>query len=97
MRQDSKYVACVVRVDEPRPIAGAMSAVQTAVDDRLALAGVVGASVTITPSVITTSTDSVTVRASADYAANAWAINKLFGGVMVESEITLDHENVAFN
>lgn len=69
---------------------------QTAVEDRLAAAGVQNPTVTITPSVITETTDAVTVRASVDYADNSWAVPKLFSGASVVAEITLDHENIAF-
>ncbi|MEN0109675.1 MAG: TadE/TadG family type IV pilus assembly protein [Planctomycetota bacterium] len=70
---------------------------ETIVNDRLRAAGVVGSTVTIVPGVIDSTTESVTVRASADYEQNSWALPKFFGGMSVNAEITLDHENVAFD
>lgn len=71
--------------------------VTQAVSDRLSSAGVLSPTITIVPSVITDSTTSVTVRVSAPYQANSWTLPKLFSGVDVTAEMTLDHENVAFN
>lgn len=79
-------------------VPGASAAdINQVVNDRLAAAGVMGATVSVTPAVITTDTATVTVRASAPYNANSWTLPKFFDGVDVQSEITLDHENVAFN
>ncbi|MEQ8847322.1 TadE/TadG family type IV pilus assembly protein [Botrimarina sp.] len=79
-------------------VPGATSAAvnDTAVS-RLAAAGVRNATLTITPPVITDETQSVTVRAVAPYNENSWTLPKFFDGVQVRSEITLDHENVAFD
>lgn len=71
--------------------------VDTVVRERLQLAGVISPTVTITPSVITTDTQSVTVQVSAPYGDNSWSVPKYFIGVIVAAEMTLDHENVAFN
>jgi len=79
-------------------VPGATAAeVEQAVLDRLSMAGVIGPSVTITPPVIDSSTTSVTVRVSAPYEQNSWTLPKYFSGVDVVAEMTLDHENVAFN
>lgn len=71
--------------------------VDTVVRDRLQLAGVISPTVTITPAVITSETQSVTVQVSAPYEDNSWALPRYFSGVDVAAEMTLDHENVAFN
>lgn len=79
-------------------VPGATAAeVRTAVEDRLQSAGVVSPSITITPTVIDETTRTVTVAASADYAQNSWAMPKLFDGATIDAQITLDHENVAFD
>jgi Flp pilus assembly protein TadG len=67
------------------------------VRDRLTAAGVRGYTLTITPNVITNTTPAVTVRVSAPYQQNSWTLPKFFSGMNVAAEITLDHENVAFN
>lgn len=79
-------------------IPGATSAeVDQIVRDRLSSAGVLGATVTVTPTAITSSTAAVTVRVSAPYQQNSWTLPKFFAGMNVVGELTLDHENVAFN
>lgn len=71
--------------------------VEAAVQSRLAQAGVVSSTITITPNVIDSSTDEVTVRVSAPYEQNSWLTPQYFTGMTVDSEMTLDHENVAFD
>lgn len=79
-------------------VPGATAAdVNQSVTDRLAAAGVIGATVTVTPPVINSATSAVTVRVSAPYSANSWTLPKFFANVDVVAEMTLDHENVAFN
>lgn len=78
-------------------VPGATSAeVDQTVRDRLTLAGITNANVSITPAVINDTTTSVTVNATAPFAQNSWATPKFFGGVDVVAEITLDHENIVF-
>ncbi len=78
-------------------VPGATSAeVDQTVRDRLNLAGISNASVSITPAVINEATTSVTVNATAPFGQNSWATPKFFGGVNVVAEITLDHENIVF-
>lgn len=67
------------------------------VRDRLQSAGVISPSVVVTPNLITADTTAVTVRVSTPYDQNSWALPKYFSGVDVVAEMTLDHENVAFN
>lgn len=78
------------------PGATAGEAEQAALD-RLQAAGVIGPSVTITPNVITSETQAVTVRITAPYESNSWTLPRYFSGVDVAAEMTLDHENVAYN
>lgn len=79
-------------------IPGATAAeVDQIVRDRLSAAGVISPTVTIAPSVIDSSTTSVTVRATTPYDQNSWTLPKFFSGVTVVAEMTLDHENTAFN
>ncbi|TWT95868.1 TadE-like protein [Botrimarina colliarenosi] len=79
-------------------VPGATAAeVDQAVRDRLALAGVIDPTVTITPSVLNSATTTVTVRVEAPYEENSWTLPKLFSDIDVIAEMTLDHENVAFN
>lgn len=79
-------------------VPGATAAdVNQSVIDRLAMAGVLGATITITPPVIDAATRSVTVRVAAPYDENSWTLPKFFSDVNVVAEMTLDHENVAFN
>ncbi|QDV73345.1 TadE/TadG family type IV pilus assembly protein [Botrimarina mediterranea] len=79
-------------------VPGATAAdVNQSVTERLAMAGVVGATITVTPPVINTSTQAVTVHVAAPYNENSWTLPKFFSGVDVVAEMTLDHENVAFN
>ncbi|QDT68350.1 TadE-like protein [Planctomycetes bacterium MalM25] len=70
--------------------------VDQTVRDRLTLAGISDATISISPAVITDATTSVTVNATAPFGQNSWATPKFFGGVNVVAEITLDHENIVF-
>lgn len=79
-------------------VPGATAAeVNQSVTDRLASAGVFGATITVTPPVINSSTRAVTVRVTAPYDESSWTLPKFFSNVNVVAEMTLDHENVAFN
>ena len=75
---------------------GTSAEVETAVRDRLALAGVVNASVTVEPQVIDENTSSVTARAVCNYADNAWSLPKYFSDLTISAEMTLDHEYVGY-
>ncbi len=78
-------------------VPGATAAqVQTSVTDRLSSAGVVNPTITVTPSVIDSTTTSVTVRASIDCEENSWTLPRFFENQTIVAEMTLDHENVAF-
>ncbi|TWT48678.1 TadE/TadG family type IV pilus assembly protein [Botrimarina hoheduenensis] len=79
-------------------VPGATTAqVEQIVADRLRAAGVLGATIAVSPGVIDTTTRSVTVAATTPYDQNSWALPKFFGGLDVAASITLDHENVAFD
>ena len=79
-------------------VPGATAAeVNQSVTDRLAAAGVLGATVTVTPPVINPSTRAVTVRVSAPYEENSWTLPKFFSSVNVVAEMTLDPENGAIH
>jgi Flp pilus assembly protein TadG len=79
-------------------VPGATAAdVNQSVADRLVAAGVYGATITVTPPVIDAATRTVTVRVAAPYEENSWTLPKFFADVDVVAEMTLDHENVAFN
>ena len=71
--------------------------VERTVQDRLAAAGIVSATIQVTPTVIDDDTEEVTVGVTAPFEQNSWALPKFFGGMTVDAQITLDHENVAFD
>ena len=69
-------------------VPGATTAeVNQSVTDRLASAGVFGATITVTPPVINASTRSVTVRVTAPYDENSWTLPKFFANVDVVAEM----------
>lgn len=58
--------------------------------------GVRNASVTVTPSVFSSSTSTVTVRVRCSYADSSWMRPVFLANTDIVSEITLDHENKAY-
>ncbi|MEM9354246.1 MAG: TadE/TadG family type IV pilus assembly protein [Planctomycetota bacterium] len=76
-----------------------MGSTATDVEDKsneiLAAAGITGATVSVTPSVINDATEEVNVQVSAAYADNSWLVPRLFNSLVIVANISLDHENVA--
>ena len=72
------------------------SQVEASVTARLASAGVVNPTITVTPAIINSSTMAITVQASIDCAENSWTLPRFFENQTITAEITLDHENIAF-
>jgi hypothetical protein len=70
--------------------------VSSAAQAVLSAAGIANASVTVTPTVFTSSTETVTVRVSCPFASNSWLPPRFFGSEPIVSEVTLDHENKSF-
>ena len=58
--------------------------------------GVRNATVTVTPSVFSSSTSTVTVRVRCSYADSSWMKPVFLANTDILSEITLDHENKAY-
>ena len=79
-------------------VPGATAAeVEQTVQDRIAAAGVSGATITVAPTTIDSSTETVRVRVSAPYDQNSWLTPRYFTGMTIDAEMTLDHENQAMN
>ncbi len=58
--------------------------------------GIRGATVMITPEQFDDQTATVNVRIRCDYADNSWIGPIFLGGAVIESNLTLDHENKAY-
>jgi len=58
--------------------------------------GVLGSEVVVTPAEITQDTETVTVQIVCDFAANSWVLPRFALPGILESRVTLDHENQAY-
>ena len=57
--------------------------------------GIRNPTITITPSTIDSTTRSVTVKVSANFSGSAWITPLFSRNTVIESRMTLDHENLA--
>lgn len=73
-----------------------VSDVRARVAQILSATGVRNAVITVTPSVFTSSTDTVTVNVKSAYADSSWMKPFFLANTDLVAEITLDHENKAF-
>ena len=62
----------------------------------LSATGVRNATITVTPSVITTATATITVQVRCSYSDNSWLKPVFLANTDLVSTITLDHENKAY-
>jgi hypothetical protein len=70
--------------------------VRTKALNALTAAGIRQATVEITPSVLTTTTETVTVRVTCPFRDNSWIPPTFFRNATIQAQITLDHENQAY-
>lgn len=70
--------------------------VRSKAESMLAAAGVRKATITITPAVITTTTETVRVAVTCSFTDNSWVPPTFMKSTTIGSTITLDHENKAY-
>ncbi len=70
--------------------------IQTQAQQFLSAAGIRNATITITPSVFTTTTETVTVDIQCSFTDNSWIPPTFLRTATIRSTITLDHENKAY-
>lgn len=69
--------------------------VRAEVDSLLAIVGVRGATIEITPQNFASNASQVSVLVRANYAENSWASDRFFKGVVITGHATLDREAAA--
>lgn len=86
------YEAARVGIVPGKTVAQIRSQAQTF----LSAAGIRNATITVTPAVITSATETITLEVQCDFVENSWIPPTFLRNAVINSTITLDHENKAY-